>query len=331
MDLIVNGTAAHRTSLGGRRYCQGVMRHLQWSGRVEISRRASWRRLERLKELAERGRPDAIYWSPCHRGPLFAHRHVVTVLDCINIEHVYRGDWRLPVLRGMTAVLLANARAVVAISMATRDAILRNFPIDASKITVISGPSDFRSDSWTIGNEHLPTPAPVGGYVLMITNPLPHKNTALAGRALAASSAAMRGIGLRVVGAIEPEGAEACRKAGIIVEQYQGVDDATLRHWLLNCRFLLSPSIAEGLNMPVAEALSLGANVLCSDIPVHREFYNGVALFTPPNDREAMTATIDTAFGYRGDWPLSGALRPLRSFADVAADYRRLFESVAAS
>jgi glycosyltransferase involved in cell wall biosynthesis len=285
--------------------------------------------LERVKELAERGRPDAIYWSPCHRGPLFAHRHVVTVLDCINIEHVYRGDWRLPVLRGLTGTMLSNANAIVAISMATRDSILRNFHVDASKVIVISGPTDVQTDESSIGSLQEPGPAADGEYVLMITNSLPHKNTALAGRAFAASSAAKRGVGLRVVGTLESEGEKACRSAGVTLDQYQDVDGNTLRNWIVNCRFLFSPSLDEGLNLPVAEALSLGANVLCSDIAVHREFYNGMVLFAPRDDGEAMTESIDIALGYSGKWPLPGSARPLRTFADVASDYHRLFDSIA--
>jgi len=44
---------------------------------------------------------------------------------------------------------------------------------------------------------------------------------------------------------------------------------------------LLSPSFAEGFNLPVIEALSLSTPVIASDIPVHRELAAGAQLIDP--------------------------------------------------
>ncbi len=44
---------------------------------------------------------------------------------------------------------------------------------------------------------------------------------------------------------------------------------------------LLSPSFAEGFNLPVIEALSLSTPVIASDIPVHRELASGAQLIDP--------------------------------------------------
>lgn len=329
-DLIVNGTAAVRSSLGARRYYEGVISHLDWPGAIEVTRVARWPRLERLNELLQRGRPDAVYWSPSHRGPLFAHQHVVTVLDCINIEYVYRGDMRLPLLRAVFGRLLDNAKVVVAISHATRDAVLRNFAIDPSKIVVIAGPVDFRDRSTTSGPSDEGRQGDPAPFVLMITNNLPHKNTTRACRAYAASEAARRGVALRIVGSVEAAGLAACRESGVSVDQHHGVDDATLARWIETCAFLFSPSLDEGLNLPVGEALSRGARVLCSDIPVNREFYDGEVLFCDPLDQSRMTASIDDALSRPLDWGLPGLSRPRSSFADVAAQYRELFLQVAA-
>lgn len=331
MDLIVNGTATVRSSRGAQRYYEGVMRHLHWPGRVEVTQIPRWSKLERIQELLARGRSDAIYWSPSHRGPLLAHRHVVTVLDCINIEYTYRHDWRLPLLRAVFGAMLNNAKAVVTISYATRDALLRNFNLDPGKVVVIAGPVDFRGSSGPTKPLVSRASSSEANYVLMITNKLSHKNTALAGRAFAASSAARRGVRLRIVGSMEPAGLAACKASGVTVEQYQGVDDDTLNRLLDGCLFLYAPSLEEGLNLPVAEALSRGINVLCSDIPVHREFYEGAALFCDPSSQQAMADALDDAFARPCQWGLPGPTLPRRSFSDVANDYRVLFEHVAAN
>ena len=331
MKLIINEPAVLRSSLGAVRYYQGVAKHLCWPGKIEKMRMRNVPGIfERIGEFLPHGRQDAILWSPCHRGPVFARNHVVTVLDCLNIQYTYRDDWRLPLLRRTFALLLGNATAVVTISDATRDAVLDCFGIDPEKVVSIPGPADFR-DEFALGIAESPgADADGSDFILMITNTLPHKNTARAAQALAASTAARRGVKLRVVGSLDPEGMALCAAAGLVVEQYRKVEDAALRNWLRKSRFLFSPSLQEGLNLPVGEALSLGGNVLCSDIAVHREFYDGAVLFCDPLEPRAMTAAIDDALSRNAPWKLPGPVRPRRTFADVAAGYRAIFERVAA-
>ena len=321
-DLIINGTAATYSSLGARRYFEGIMAHLDWPGRVIISPPAANPRLVRINELCERGRRDAIYWSPAHRGPLFAHNHVVTVLDCINIEHVYANDWKLPLLRAAFARMLDNAVAIVTISAATKAAVLRNFDVPAEKIRAFPGPIDL-----IVGGGAAPPEAAGGDFVLMVTNALPHKNTAAAGRAFAASSAAKRGIELRVVGSMAADGHAACAAAGVVVSEHRGVDDATLDGWFRQARFLLSPSLDEGLNLPIAEAIGRGTNVLCSDIAVHREFYADSAAFFDTHDPDSLRQALDAAFDRPGRW-FTPPAKPAFGVARIAADYRALFQSL---
>jgi glycosyltransferase involved in cell wall biosynthesis len=328
MDLIVNGTALRRTSLGGRRYCHGVLEALAWATPIEVTRPPRWSKFERVDELLLRGRTNAIFWSPCQRGPLFARNHVVTVLDCINVEYIYRHDLRLPLYRALFNSILDHATAVVAISKTTRDAILRNYQIDSGKLHVIGGPVNFGDNR---GHRRSVACAPDNEppFVLMVTNALPHKNTARACDAFAASSAVGQGIALRVVGSVDAEAVVACRAAGVRLELHSGVDDETLVNWISRCRFLFSPSLDEGLNLPIAEALSAHANVLCSDIPVHREFYDGEVRFFDPIDRDSIVDAINRAIDIPGAWELAGPRCSKRSFVDVARDYRSIFMGIA--
>ena len=59
------------------------------------------------------------------------------------------------------------------------------------------------------------------------------------------------------------------------------------------CRALLTPSLAEGFNLPIVEALSCGATVLASDLPVHREVGGRFAAYFPPTDATALASLID--------------------------------------
>ena len=330
MKLIVNGHANIGTSLGTRRYMNGVLRNLHWPDTVETStvKRAS--RLRRVEDHLQLGGRDALFWTPLHRGPLFAHNHVVTVLDCINIEYPPRGKFARPLVWALFARLLSNARAIVPISKATEAAILRNFPVDASKIRTIAGPATI--DETVLGASQLARPS--GNvdrpFILMVTNSLPHKNTAAACEAFVASAACKAGVMLRIVGSVEERVRAVLAAPGVASEIRHGVDDATLADWYQNCVFLLSPSLAEGLNLPIAEALSRGSNVLCSDIDVHREFYEGQVRFFDPLRHDAMVAAINDAVASEGRWPRHPNAAFKRSFSDVGAEYRALFLEIAA-
>ncbi len=132
---------------------------------------------------------------------------------------------------------------------------------------------------------------------------------------------------LRVVGSLDPAAIDICRRANIELRVESQVSESTLRQRYEGCRFLLSPSLDEGHNLPIAEALSFGANVLCSDIPAHREFYGDRVAFFDPLDVDAIAHAIDLFWMHEGNW-FPGVLAPTRSFADVAADYRALFSQV---
>ena len=327
MELIVNGTAIARSSLGARRYYEAVRSRLDLPGTIEVANAPSGARSARIHELFDRGRAGAVYWSPCHRGPLRARNHVVTVLDCINVEYTYLHDWRLPLLRGYLQALFSNATAIVGISHATKNAILRNFNVDPDKITVIAGPTDIglqpATDDDSTRSDHLE----MAPFVLMIANGLPHKNTGFAGRAFAASDARKRGVTLKVIGSMTVEGMAACVDAGIEVQQHKGIEDRTLGQWMRHAVFLLSPSLDEGLNLPIAEAISLGTRVICSDIPVHREFYDGFVEYFDPNVLESAVQAMNTAFE-GAPVRLGQKLLDAFSVATVAAKYGTLFKTI---
>lgn len=326
MKLYVNGRAIARSSLGVRRYYENVIQHLHWPAGISVTPSGRSAGFDRIAELLSTGRPDSILWSPCHRGPLFARRHVVTVHDCINVEYVYADNWKLPALKWATQRMLSNATAIVAISHATRAAILRNYCISAESIVVIPSSCDVALSKASSEFCEAPSKAATAPYVLLVTNPLPHKNSVRACLAFVRSGAARRGVGLRVVGSLAPEAISVCQEAGVDLKIGTHLDDKELRQWYQGCLFLLSPSLEEGHNLPIAEALTLQVNVLCSDIPAHQEFYAGLVAFFDPKDIEAMTAAIKNALDRHGRWfkdPL-----PTRSFANVAEDYRHLFAAI---
>jgi glycosyltransferase involved in cell wall biosynthesis len=65
------------------------------------------------------------------------------------------------------------------------------------------------------------------------------------------------------------------------VHEVAGLGDRQVASLIAGAAALLSPSFAEGYNLPVIEALALGTPVIASDIPVHRELAAGARLIDP--------------------------------------------------
>jgi len=82
------------------------------------------------------------------------------------------------------------------------------------------------------------------------------------------------------------------------VEELNGCPDTQIAGLLRGARALLLPSFAEGYGMPVAEALSVGTPVVCSDLPALREAGGDVPDYLDPLDGPGWkTAILDHAGG----------------------------------
>jgi CHAT domain-containing protein/tetratricopeptide (TPR) repeat protein len=96
----------------------------------------------------------------------------------------------------------------------------------------------------------------------------------------------------------------AAGEAGLPLRVIDGApDDAALAAAYGSARWLLAPSLDEGFDLPVAEALACGTPVVASDIPAHRDLAalgaKGIVLVPPP---------VRSAGGW--SWP--GAVAALR-------------------
>lgn len=71
--------------------------------------------------------------------------------------------------------------------------------------------------------------------------------------------------------------------AGHVVE-VRGLSTPSMRRLMRGARALLMPSFGEGFGLPVAEALTAGVPVICSDIPTFREIGGDAVAFVDPID-----------------------------------------------
>lgn len=325
MRLTINQLALARSSRGVQRYAELLLPGIREGiararGVVETLAPGSSSIRDRGREWMYRTDGNEWLWTPCQRGSLLAHHQVITVHDCINIEHVHRDDWRIGPFMAIFNRILHRAQVVVAISEATRAAVLRCYRVDPEKVVVIRSPSDLPLASANRRPPELPLP-----FVLMVTNALPHKNTLLACRALAASRLPREGLSLCSVGTLSAEARQVCVQAGIRLVECQNIDDATLGALYRDCAFLFSPSLAEGHNLAIAEARCAGAPVLCSDIPVHREFFEGQVTFFDPTELDAAVQALESIWVAMGPQATRVPAVFGRGVDSVVADYLDLF------
>jgi glycosyltransferase involved in cell wall biosynthesis len=79
-----------------------------------------------------------------------------------------------------------------------------------------------------------------------------------------------------------------------LVHEVGDLSDDELATLMAGARALLAPSLAEGFDLPLIEALALGVPAIASDIPVHRELASAATL-VDPIDGAGWIAAIEAA------------------------------------
>ncbi|MEO1330205.1 MAG: glycosyltransferase family 1 protein [Pseudomonadota bacterium] len=82
------------------------------------------------------------------------------------------------------------------------------------------------------------------------------------------------------------------KMAGVTVFEHCNASDWEVLRLLKGARAVLYPSFVEGYGMPIVEAMTLGAPVICSDIPVFREVAGDAPEYLDPLDGPGWEAMI---------------------------------------
>jgi glycosyltransferase involved in cell wall biosynthesis len=323
-DLVVNGAALSRSSRGVKRYFSNIYKHLNLPGEITITKPSVSPSLDRLIECFTFGDQRKVFWTPCQTGPVLVRNHVVTFHDCISLKYIYTSGVKKSLLLTLTQQVVRNAKVVVAISRSTKDSMVECLGVDPDTVSVIQSSCDV--DLKLSGGERFrgrsecfqQTP-----FILMVTNSLPHKNTLRACSAFVKSGFGHGRAVLRIVGSVSPEAFSVLKTSGCKFEILDNVDDRDLARLYSECSFLLAPSLEEGHNLAIAEALSFGCNVLCSDIPVHREFYGDHVEYFDAYDENILVDKLVVGLARQGRW--FPPFKNRRSFANVADDYKAIF------
>jgi glycosyltransferase involved in cell wall biosynthesis len=257
---------------------------------VGVSCRGGARRwIARKRDLARRRREAPFTHLLVDHGPVLDPRRcrtVVTVHD-LRFLHGWGGPLRRFYGHARYGGLLRRAGAVVAVSPSVRDELVSAYGLERVVLARNAAAPAFSRRPPKEVAAAMAKWAVAGTYVLVVARAEPRKAVRAAVAAWSASLAA-KGVSLVLVG----EGHRA--RDGVVV--LRDLPDADLAALYAGARWTLAPSLYEGYDLPVAEALACGSPVVASDTPEHRAFLaegaQGLVLVKPPR-----------RLGTRGSWP----------------------------
>lgn len=221
---------------------------------------------------------------PTYRGPL-----VLTSYDLTFLTHpeCHTVDNKIRCMTGVLEARLAGA-LFLAISRATADAMTLLLGIGPDDVRVVHPAAAAVFGTICEGTEG----TEAEDYLLSVGTLEPRKNLR---RLLDAYAALPDGVRRRhpllLVGGdgwkVDQEEL-LCRAELSTVRRLGVVSDAELAALYARAALFVYPSLAEGFGLPVLEAMSCGAPVAASAIPVHAEVTEGAARLVDPLDVDAL-------------------------------------------
>jgi glycosyltransferase involved in cell wall biosynthesis len=260
------------------------------NGRYLIWQQAS------LPRLLKPWRPD-VFLAPYNTAPLLLPRRTRLVLvlhDLILLQSFGTTTTRARIVNGYRRRLIplsvARSSYVLTVSEFSRDRILEHFP----KARVVVIPCTI-ADSWFVRPHH---PQRRENYILLVTAPPPHKNTARALRAYARyvtmagpGAANLRIVGLAGAGESFPAIVRELRlNERVAFEPF--VSTTTLQSLYRSAKAVLVPSLLEGFGIPVLEGMASGTPVITSRSSSLSEVGGEAVQYFDPLDETSIATSI---------------------------------------
>lgn len=227
-------------------------------------------------------------------------------------------------------LLVEAADHLFAVSLTTKDALVRLWSVDPAKITValLGSSLNTRYSPGETGPGHSDSP-----YLLYVGWRSGYKNFYFAVEALAPLFREWKELRLVCVGPPFVGREKGFLKTLGIFERVEErrVGDAELSRAYHEASAVLVSSYAEGFGLPIVEALSFGKPVAASRIPVFREVGGDLLEYFDPKDSSELRAAVERALLDRD--PVSAESRRARarrfSWDRTAAAWSRAFRDLA--
>ena len=259
----------------------------------------------RCRPSPPRRRAQAIF-SPANLAPVAWPRNVLVVHDAAVLRQpaaysrAYRA-WH----RGIGLTAARRARAVVTVSEFSRRELVELGGLDPQRLTVIGGGVDSR---FSPGDGDVATREATGSlglrrpYVLTIATDDPRKN--LDALVPCAAALGQRGIELVWAGDSRPQFARTRPLTGLRALGY--VPDELLVGLYRGAEAFVLPSRYEGFGLTCLEAMACGTPVIAADRAALPEVCGDAALLVDPDDPDAITRAVLSAYESR---PLAARLK----------------------
>lgn len=265
-----------------------------------------------LPRILRAARVDLVHFTHFNVPLAFRGPYVVTIHDLTHLVRARLDDpqdparrwWRALPYRAVLSRAARRAELVIAVSEATKAAIVTTLDLDPARVRVVYEGADSRfldepdaSALRRLGIE--------GAYFLAVGNAYPHKNLPR----LLAGYARARALGLehelvlagdhgRFAGPLQ-----ALRRElglGDAVRCTGPVTDGELAALYRGATALVFVSLSEGFGLPGLEAMMLGVPVVASRIEALTEVYGDAALFVDPLDVGAIARALERVAGDAG-------------------------------
>lgn len=209
---------------------------------------------------------EYLVYSPTHHGLTNQQNQIITIHDLICIHHKKQHRFQYLYFKYYLPFLVKKCRAIFTVSQTSKEEIANYYKFPAEQIFIIPNGVD----------REIYTPNPSQNkenFLLMVGARYPHKNV----EEVLKNSIYWKDKYTLIVAScsesykLELEGIVASEKLGskVIFKDY--LSQTELINLYQTCSALVYPSKWEGFGIPPLEALACGANVIASDIPVHRE------------------------------------------------------------
>ena len=232
-------------------------------------------------------------------APLLARRQVVVIHDAgvFDTPESYSLRFRAW-YKTLHHGLARSGAKIVTVSEFSRSRIAAKLHIDPARIDVMYEGAEHvvrtPADPQTLQRHDLRP----GGFALVVSSLVAHKNLAALQEAAAALS--RRGMVIAVAGASNRQIFQDISSADFKERRLGRVTDGELRALYENAACLLFPSRYEGFGLPTIEAMTCGCPVLATGGGAVEEICGDAALYFDISDRRAITDTVERLLDEHG-------------------------------
>ena len=278
-----------------------------------IAVKSKWHSLSEqalLPFILKRAKIDLMHFPYISVPLLYNRPFVITIHDLIPYHFVTGEATTLPpfvyrlkriAYKTVLSSAIKKAKRIIAVSNATKEAIINNFSINQQKVSVIYEGVDsaIHTSSHLLSEEEKNAASFLKNteYLLYIGNAYPHKNLKKLIEAFRLIGEEYPSLKLFLVGKDD----HFYKRLRLFIQEmgltkavihFGFVSDPFLYYLYKNAHALVAPSLMEGFGLSVLEAMANRCLVVCSDIPVFRELYLDTVLYCDPKKTQDIARVL---------------------------------------